>query len=281
MSKILLSALALLLAAATTIIEQPDRSTVEVRLYRLDCGDISMDMSSFSKDGEFEGERGELDNPCFLVRHPKGDLLWDTGFEESLVDIPGGVTDGTFHKEMHHKLSGQLAELGLSPSDIDYVSLSHSHPDHAGNANHFPHSTFLVQEKEYAYMFSPERRQDKGQFTYFSGVEKAKVRKFSDNYDIFGDGTAIIQHMPGHTPGHSTLLLRLKNSGALMLSGDLYIKNKGRKVRAVATFNTDEEETLASMDRFEDQVKRENARVIIQHDRESAATLPAFPAYSD
>lgn len=281
MRKILVCGLAALSVSITGCTNRSENKQAEIRLYRLDCGDISMDMSSFSKNGEFEGERGELDNPCFLVRHPKGDLLWDTGFEESLVDIPGGVTDGTFHKEMHNKLSGQLAELGLSPSDIDYVSLSHSHPDHAGNANHFPHSTFLVQEKEYAYMFSPERRQDKSQFTYFSGVEKAKVRKFSDNYDIFGDGTAIIQHMPGHTPGHSTLLLRLKNSGALMLSGDLYIQDKGRKVRAVATFNTDEEKTLASMDRFEDQVKRESARVIIQHDRESAATLPTFPAYSD
>jgi glyoxylase-like metal-dependent hydrolase (beta-lactamase superfamily II) len=241
-----------------------------------------MDMSAFSSNGEFSGEHGELANPCFLIRHPKGDLLWDTGFEESLVDVPGGVGDRVFHKAMNARLTTQLAQLGLKTSDIEYLSLSHSHPDHAGNANLFLNSTFIVQEKEYQFMFSPERREkDAGQFVYFSALENTKRRTFAERYDVFGDGNVVIHATPGHTPGHSVLLLRLKNSGAMLLTGDLYIQSKGRALRAVATFNTDAEETIASMDKFEALAEAEDAQVIIQHDKAIFDTLPEFPAYLD
>lgn len=254
----------------------------DIKLYTLNCGDISMDMSAFSRNGEFTGEHGELANPCFLIRHAKGDLLWDTGFEESLVDVPEGVGDEFFHKIMKTRLTDQLAQLGMSVRDVDYMAISHSHPDHAGNANLFTGSTFIVEEREYQYMFSRERREeDAGQFVYFSALENTKRQTFQDQYDVFGDGSAVIFATPGHTPGHSVLLLRLKNTGALLLTGDLYIQSKGRKLRAVAAFNTDAEDTTASMGRFEALAEAEDAHVIIQHDKAIFDALPAFPAYLD
>jgi len=253
----------------------------DLRIYALDCGDITMDMSGFSRNGEFAGESGDLANPCFLIRHPKGDLLWDTGFEESLVDIPEGVSIPGFQKTMQKRLSSQLSELGVALSDVEYVALSHSHPDHAGNANHFAQSTFLLEAREYEYMFSEERRKDIGQFQYFSNVESFDVFQFDEYHDVFEDGSVEIFAMPGHTPGHSVLLIDLENTGPILLSGDLHIQSKGRELRAIPTFNTNAQDTQVSMERFEDLARKAGAKIIIQHDKDDITALPEFPAFLD
>ena len=46
-------------------------------------------------------------------------------------------------------LASQLAEIGVKPSDIRYLALSHSHGDHVGNVDMFPQATLLVQKAEY------------------------------------------------------------------------------------------------------------------------------------
>lgn len=279
MKKIIEAFFALVVVAACS--PAPPKQASDARLYVLDCGDITMDMSAFSRNREFVGEVGELANPCFLIRHPDGDLIWDTGFEESLVDNLQGIDVPGFQAKMKRRLTEQLAELDLSPADIDYVALSHSHPDHAGNANLFAQSVFLAQEQEYASMFSAERRKDTSQFPFFEKLETARKQFFKDRLDVFGDGTVVIHHMPGHTPGHAVLLVRLENAGVKLLTGDLYIQEKGRDIRAVAYFNLNQDQTLASMDRFEKMANDENAQVIIQHDRLSLGQLPAFPGFLD
>lgn len=253
----------------------------DLRLYVLNCGDINMDMSAFSRDGAFMGRYGELSNPCFLIRHPKGDLLWDTGFEETLVDRPNGIDTPGFKVKMAARLTDQLAMLDLRVEDIEFLALSHSHPDHAGNANLFRGSVFLAQREEHAYMFSDERRQDEAQFPVFADLEQAETLFFSDIYDVFGDGRVVIHAMPGHTPGHSVLLVRLEDAGPHLLTGDLYIQRQSRELSAVPIFNTSAEESLSSMKNFEALASLEKAVVIIQHDKASLAQLPKFPDFAD
>ena len=201
-------------------------SDPDLRLYVLDCGDIKMDMSAFSRDGAFAGEVGALSNPCFLIRHPKGDLIWDTGFDEALVDQPNGIDTPGFKAKMAVRLTDQLAKLDMKVEDIEFIALSHSHPDHAGNANLFRSSIFLTHREEHAFMFNDERRKDETQFPFFADLEQAESIFYSTSYDVFGDGRVIIHAMPGHTPGHSVLLVRLENAGSHLLTGDLYIQRK-------------------------------------------------------
>ena len=85
----------------------------------------------------------------------------------------------------------------------------------------------------------------------------------------------------GHTPGHTVLKVELANTGTVLLTGDLYHLNKSRELRTVPVFNTDEAETLRSMDKFESLAKKTNARVIIQHSAEDFADLPKPPEYLD
>jgi N-acyl homoserine lactone hydrolase len=64
----------------------------QVRLYALDCGRVQLkDMGMFSDTGEYDGKAGVLVDPCWIVRHPKGTLLWDTGLGDKMADNKGGV----------------------------------------------------------------------------------------------------------------------------------------------------------------------------------------------
>lgn len=253
-----------------------------VKLYAMDCGTINMlDLAIFSREGQYVGEKNLAADPCFLITHPQGNFLWDTGLPEGLAELPEGLINGPFHVKVKTKLTDQLAQLNLTPDDIHYLSISHSHFDHLGNAGKFAKATFIVNEKERAHMFRDEARADEASFASYSALETAKTIEFTDKYDVFGDGTVVIQSLPGHTPGHSALLLQLGNAGPVYLTGDLYHFTKARQNRTVPTFNTDPEQTLVSMDDFEVLVDAAGARVVIQHEKADFDKLPKFPAYLD
>ena len=253
-----------------------------VRLYALDCGEIDVsDMSVFADDGRLDGKKANLVVPCFLVRHPKGNLIWDTGYPESLAEIPEGVKFAKFfHKKMTTTLTNQLGQLELRPSDIDYLAISHFHDDHSGNSNLFRDSTFIANEAEHRHMFSAGARANEA-FSVYSELEKTKTVFFKEKHDVFGDGSVVIKSMPGHTPGSSVLLLRLRNSGALLLTGDLYTHSKARELGTIPKFNFDKALTRQSRKRFEALAQKEKARVVIQHSRRDFEALPGFPKYLD
>jgi len=261
----------------------PSEPKVEaLRLYVLDCGHIDVfDMAIFDKGGAYDGQKRSLVDTCFLIRHPSGDLLWDSGLPDSIHDAPDGVSDDLSKQTMPKTLKGQLDRLGVPPDYIEFFSISHSHYDHLGNANLFKNSTFIVNEKERDYMFRAEARADAQAFSSYSDLEAAKKATFTDSYDVFGDGKVIIISMTGHTPGHSVLLVNLDHSGPILLSGDLYHLTQARENRTIPAFNTSAEETLASMDKFEELAKASGARVIIQHEAADFDNLPRAPAYLD
>lgn len=252
------------------------------RLYVLDCGHIDVsDMGIFDRGGAYNGQKRSLVDTCFLIRHPSGDLLWDSGLPDSIHDTPDGVVSEPFKLMMPKTLKGQLERLGVPPDYVEYFSISHSHFDHLGNANLFKNSTFIVNEKERDYMFRADAHADAEAFAAYSDLEAAKKATFTDSYDVFGDGKVIIVSMPGHTPGHSVLLVNLDHSGPILLTGDLYHLTPARANRTVPAFNTSAEETLASMDKFEELAKASGARVIIQHETADFDNLPHAPAYLD
>lgn len=253
-----------------------------IRLYALNCGhfDVS-DMAVFDRNGAYDGLKGEVVDTCYLIRHSKGDLLWDTGLPDALNAEAEGVVSGTFVMTMPMTLEGQLADLGIAPADIDYLSLSHSHFDHTGNAGVFASATWLVDPAERDFMFRDAARADAQAFASYSALEAAKTETFTEDHDVFGDGAVVIVRTPGHTAGHASLLVRLRNSAPVLLTGDLYHLTEARENRTIPVFNTDVEETLRSMDKFEALAKSEGARVVIQHEADDFANLPVPPSYLD
>jgi N-acyl homoserine lactone hydrolase len=234
-------------------------------------------MKDLSSNGEYDGQKIQLVNPCFLIQHPNGNLIWDTGHEDSMADNPNGEISGVWHSKLSTTLIKQLHQLHLSVTDIDYISLSHAHPDHSGNANKFIDSTFIVNEFEHKYMFSEPAKTYFG--TYYSELRNAKTIAFSGEYDVFGDGSIVIKSLPGHTPGSSVLLVRLYNAGNVLLTGDLYIHARERQTGTLHKYNVDKVSTVISRVQFENLVKKESARVVIQHDKQDFEHLPKFPKF--
>lgn len=259
-----------------------EREVDALRLYVMDCGRIEVsNMGVFDRGGAYEGQARSMVDSCYLVRHPQGDLMWDAGLPDAINAAPDGVVDGVFKITVPKTLQGQLERIGAPPAAIEFFSISHSHFDHVGNANLFKDATFIVHEKEREHMFREEARKDEQAFSGYSGLEAAKKATFTDSYDVFGDGKVIIVAMPGHTPGHSVLLVNLEHSGPILLTGDLYHLAPARENKTIPTFNTDADETLASMDKFEQLARDSGARVIIQHETADFENLPRAPAYLD
>ena len=107
---------------------------------------------------------------------------------------------------------------------------------------------------------------------------EGKVEPVPLDKDVFGDGSVLMLNTPGHTPGHHSLLVKLKEKGNVLLSGDLSHFHENYEANGVPTFNTDRAETLASIDRFKKIAANLKATVIIQHDARDIGKLPAFPA---
>src|SRR6185503_16329162 len=111
---------------------------------------------------------------------------------------------------------------------------------------------------------------------WLSGVGKAE--QVPKDKDVFGDGSVVMLDMPGHTPGHHSLLVKLKDKGNVLLTGDLAHFRENYDGNGVPTFNANRADTLASLDRFKQMAKNLHATVIIQHDPRDIDKLPAFPA---
>jgi N-acyl homoserine lactone hydrolase len=269
-----------------------------VRLYVMDCGTLHVaDLSRYRL------EKSEVANPdlsvaCFLIAHPKGALIWDTGAVPDTawkpqgsamfnlpaipVDVHLTLPDGQLRDvTVRRGLAPQLAEIGYSPGMIGYLALSHYHYDHTANANEFAGATWLVRQTERDAMFAEEPPPTTDPSTY-SRLRDAKTKIITtDDYDVFGDGTVVIKSAPGHTPGHQVLYLKLAHTGGVLLSGDLYHYPEERALGRVPTFDFDPEQTRASRAAIEAFLKQSGAQLWIQHDLAGNAKLKKSPAYYD
>ena len=252
-----------------------------IRLYVLDCGRIEFkDMAAFSDTGEYDGKAGKLVDTCYLIRHPKGTLLWDTGLGDKIAEQKQGVDNNGIHLNVDVTLQQQLKSLSLTPQDINYLAFSHFHFDHTGNANLFTSATWILNSAELEGALAPKPTPASDPST-ISAREHAKTQMIDGDYDVFGDGSVKILKAPGHTPGHQVLEVKLAKTGVVILGGDLYHTRENRKDRRVPAFNTSRADTLASMDRIERIVQNTHAKFIIQHNPEDVAALPKLPGYLD
>jgi glyoxylase-like metal-dependent hydrolase (beta-lactamase superfamily II) len=256
---LLLAAIAAWVAAAQLSAAQlaaSEHATPGVeRLYVLYCGDIALnDASSFTPGASGPGA---LSDTCYLIKHGRDWVLWDTGLPDSLVGMPDGMKSNAGVWTSKKTLASQLAALDLKPSDIRYLALSHSHPDHVGNLNLFPQATLVVQKAEYDWVqpfggprFKPEQ----------------PVIKAEGDRDLFGDGSVVLISTPGHSPGHQCLLVKLPKTGAVLLSGDAVHTRANWDSHRVPERNFNMAQSLASLDRMAVVLKENNAQLWIGHE---------------
>ena len=251
-----------------------------VRLYVFDCGHLRIpDPGRFSLLPH-EVSTLELSVPCYLIEHPAGTLLWDAGLADGLAEgSPHTQENGTV-STVTTTLRAQLDELGLQSDAITYLAMSHLHYDHAGNANDFAASTWLVQRLEHEAAFGDAQAFGFDRALY-EALETTETVILDGDHDVFGDGSVVIKSAPGHTPGHQVLFVDLVETGPIVLSGDLYHFPENRLLKRVPTFNFDEAQTLESMGLVEDFLITTGARLWIEHDIATNVLLDKSPAYYD
>ena len=246
----------------------------EVTLTRLgDCGTGSPRMVNdrFSDTYAYGDLKVEFVFSCYLIKHGSDYMMWDTGQAMTAV---GGVAPKV-------SVVDQLKKLNVTPEQIKYVGISHYHGDHTGQIDSFPGATVMIGKGDWDAISSPKPAGGvnfKPFAHWLSGG--GKVEPLSSDKDVFGDGSVVMLDLPGHTPGHHGLLVKLKNKGNVLLTGDLAHLRENYESNGVPTFNVSRADTLASMDRIKKLAAAHKATVIIQHDARDIEKLPVFPAFA-
>jgi glyoxylase-like metal-dependent hydrolase (beta-lactamase superfamily II) len=273
MKKLSSIAAAFSIAALSALASQSAHAAGLERLYILNCGEgTAGDISRWSP-GVNEGKSMPFVDNCYLLKHSQGWMLWDTGLADTIAAMPDGQKPAdpkATHWFRPKTLASQLEALGVKPSDIKFVAVSHTHPDHIGNVEMFPQAMLYVQKAEYdwpgannAPRFKPEH----------------PVTKLEGDRDIFGDGSVTILSTPGHTPGHQSLLVKLPKTGALVLSGDAMHFKSNWENRGVPVGNTGQEQTKTSMEKIAGIMAKEKATLWINHDKAQRDSLKMAPEF--
>ena len=267
---------------------ETDRGTfteASLKLYVFDCGrmlfdDEQIDALDFGFTSADTNVR-ELIVPCYVIEHEEGRLLWDGGLAPELADKNVPQDDGGIQMSLDKTLAEQLAEIELDYTSFDYVAFSHMHPDHVGVANEIEGATLLIQRSEYDAAFAEEVTVIGFDPATYQGLLDADRRILEGDHDVFGDGSVRILSAPGHTPGHQVLFVDLEKTGPVVLSGDLFIFQLGRRERLVPSFNVDAEATLTSMERIENFLEETGAELWIEHELARFEQVAQAPAYNE
>ena len=256
------------------------------RLYVLDCGTLIYNNPESYNLTRQEVRNTNMSVACYLVVHPRGTLLFDTGLADSARGRPfnetplGGQANRStsYFMLVSNTLKGQLTALGYTPDRITYLALSHYHGDHVGNANDYAGSTWLVQKPDYDAMFDRNVRAES--LEPYKLLKQSKTRQLEGDYDVFGDGTVVLKFTPGHTPGHQSLYVKLPNTGGVVLSGDLYHYPEERSLGRMPE-SEKSRQTAASRAALEAFMKQVNAELWIEHDISLFSKQKKAPSYYD
>ena len=265
--------LAILAAGACTLASfaAHGQAAPEVTLTRFECGTPQAPTpvnQRFSDTYAYGDLKLQFVFSCYLVKHGDEYMLWDTGHAMTAPNVAPKVS-----------LVDLLAQINLKPEQIKYVGISHYHADHTGQVASFPKATVLIGQAEWNAISSPNPAQGVN-FKPFEGWIKGenKVEPQPIDKDVFGDGTVIMLRTPGHTPGHSSLLVKLPQTGPVILVGDAIHFRENYDAFGVPAFNYDRAQTVASIERIKKIADNLKGQIIIQHDLRDIGKLPAFPA---
>src|SRR5215510_14336802 len=258
-----------------------------VRLYVFDGGVLESDPARYKMTKEDVGTT-QLSVAAYLIVHPKGVLMWDTGAITDADWKPTGkpsvqklaLPDGQGRQvTIANGLLPQLKAAGYTPADVTYLALSHYHWDHTANANAFAGATWLARPLDREAMFGDKPVGTSRPMTYSALKNSRATMLMTDEHDVFGDGSVILKAAPGHTPGHQVLYVKLAKTGGVVLSGDLYHYPQERTMNRLPTFEFNEEQTRAARKSVEEFLTRTKSQLWIQHDLNAHAKLKKAPEY--
>jgi glyoxylase-like metal-dependent hydrolase (beta-lactamase superfamily II) len=245
----------------------------ELSLTRFDCGTPQAPTAvnqRFSDTFAYGDLKLQFVFSCYLIKHDDEYMLWDTGHAMTMPNVAPKVS-----------LVDLLAKIDVKPDQIKYVGISHYHADHTGQVASFPKATLLIGAREWEAITSPKPAEGVNYKPFESWIKgDSKVEPQPTDKDVFGDGTVIMLRTPGHTPGHSSLLVKLSQMGPVIITGDAVHFRENLDTDGVPAFNYDRAQTVASIERIKKIAANLKGSIVIQHDARDVDKLAAFPAYT-
>lgn len=231
----------------------------------------------------------------FVIKHPKGNVIFDTGNNDKVIADTGywGKLAEVFEPKMtkDDAMDAQLAKIGLTTNDIKYVVVSHMHLDHGGNVGKFPNSTIVIQDDELHFAMFPDEPYAAGYIpddisVLRSGVGVSKpnsidMLRITGDLDLFGDGSLVIHRSPGHTKGTQMLTVRLPKTGPVILTSDAayFRDNVEKNLVPNIALAYDATGIIKGYDWIRRMIATENASYFTSHDPDAWKTLKKAPEF--
>jgi glyoxylase-like metal-dependent hydrolase (beta-lactamase superfamily II) len=284
---------ALLGLLALTIGPALAQSPAGMRLYAFSSGALTVP-KSFLQAGA-PGTQMSVPVGFFVVRHPKGNVLFDTGNNDRIITDPsywGGFIQGLNPvRTPDVAIDAQLAKIALKPDDIKYVVVSHMHLDHGGNIAKFPKSTLVVQKDEVRNAFWPEPGTAgpyiPGDFMMLRSdpgtplPNKWPMIQLEGDLDLFGDNSVVVKRWVGHTPGSQMVIVRLPKTGTVILTSDnVYFKeNVTKNLLPDVSLAYNPTGILSAYQWIREMQAREGAEFFTAHDPDAFKAMKQAPNY--
>lgn len=251
-----------------------------MKLFAFHCGGERADWAALDPFDPRVGTKVVIPYFCYLIRHPEGNVLFDSGGHPDLVRNPrarlGPVADSfEVLMALDDDVTSKLASVGLEPGDVAHVAHSHLHYDHCGGIEALAHAEFYIQGAELAFANAPPAYQS----TIFVRADfdhPVHWRELDGEHDIFGDGRVVLFPTPGHTPGHQSMLVRL-DGGAVILVGDAAYLPEKMKARALPPILWSPDKMIESFERIEELQRATGAELLFTHDLDYAVATRLAP----
>lgn len=202
--------------------------------------------------------------PAYLIDHPKGRALFDTGMGVRYRrELPDALPDNKFGLQWFEgmDIATRLRAIDVDPASVDWVINSHLHIDHCGGNAHLPNATVIVQQAE---LDTARTGEQQGLYVAVDYDTGQPIKAISGEYDLFGDGSVRIVPTYGHTPGHQSVIVKLE-SGDVLLAGDCCYTERNLDVMTLPNGTANEEQALETYRRL-DQLRRKGTLILFGHD---------------
>ena len=210
----------------------------------------------------------------FLIDHPKGLVVFDTGVDTD------DVRDPVFETSPERRIDRQMQRLGYEPRDVKYVILSHLHLDHVGCAHLFPEATFVVRRQELRAAWWPDAYEHGYDFDSLLRARHLKYLQPAENepFDVFEDGSLVCIDTKGHTEGHQSLVVNLPVSGKVVLVGDAAQVEENLTDKVPPGMSWSSQHAVQSIEKLQ-HMRAEGALVILGHELSALGSLRLAPEY--
>jgi glyoxylase-like metal-dependent hydrolase (beta-lactamase superfamily II) len=286
-------AVSLALAIVVMVATADAQSPAGMRLYAFSSGALTIAKSALQSGAT--SDPIQIPVGFYVVRHPKGNVLFDTGNNDKIIADPSYW--GVFAKDLNPvrtpdvAIDTQLAKIGLKPDDIKYVVVGHMHLDHGGNIGKFPKSTLIVQKDEVRNAFWPEPgtaapyipgdfmmlRNDPGNPL----PNKWPMIQLQGDLDLFNDRSVVVKRWVGHTPGSQMMIVRLPKTGTVILTSDnvYFAENLTKNLLPDVSLAYDPSGILNAYAWIREMQARENAMFFTAHDPDAFKAMKKAPEF--